>query len=77
MEFLKMNSSAVASDINELFSTDLSLSHKNKLRSAAIKNINSQCRTVAGQKIGEVIKSRKAEKDSRMTEYYLDQDLFN
>ena len=77
MEFLKMNGSAIASDINELFSTDLSLSHKNKLRSAAIKNINSQCRTVAGQKIGEVIKSRKAEKDSRMTEYYLNQDLFN
>ncbi len=65
------NRFARAEDLNALFSSELSASHLNKLRSQTIKSINEQIRVLTNNNINEFICSRKAKNDSRMVEYFI------
>ena len=62
---------ARAENLNALFSSELSASHLNKLRSQTIKSINDQIRILTNNNIDEFICTRKAKHDSRMVEYYM------
>lgn len=75
LKYLKENGSAQSEEINMIFSSDLSISHLNRLRSSAIKNINNQVMSLTNNDVVEIIGSRKAKRDSRMREYFLNSDI--
>lgn len=72
LNYLIENRFGTTQDLNSQFSTELSNSHLNKLRSEAIKGINRKFQMLSNNQTDELIRSRKAKKDSRMFEYFID-----
>jgi hypothetical protein len=72
LNYLMENRFGTTQDLNSQFSTELSNSHLNKLRSEAIKGINRKIQILSNNQTDELIRSRKAKKDSRMVEYFID-----
>jgi hypothetical protein len=72
LNYLMENRFGTTQDLNSQFSTELSNSHLNKLRSEAIKGINRKVQILSNNQTDELIRSRKAKKDSRMFEYFID-----
>ena len=71
LDYLMKNGDGNTHELNSRFSSDLSISHLNKLRSTAIKGINAKVKILSNNEIDEFICSRKARKDSRMVEYFI------
>jgi len=72
LNYFMENRFGTTEDLNSQFSNELSNSHLNKLRSEAIKGINSKIRILSNNQIEELIHLRKSKKDSRMFEYFID-----
>lgn len=71
LNYLMEKGFGTTQDLNSQFSAELSTSHLNKLRSDAIKAINSKVQILSNNQINDLILFRKAKKDSRMVEYYI------
>ena len=72
INYLMENRFGTTQDLNSQFSTELSNSHLNKLRSEAIKGINRKFQILSNNQTDELVRSRKSKKDSRMVEYFMD-----